>query len=106
MPKIKKETKRNFQAPKGMHDILPKDIPWWRKFESVASDLSEAYGFRKIITPIVEDTDVFSKGVGLGTDIVDKEMYSFKTKGGDSLTLRPEGTAGVARAYIENNMAN
>lgn len=105
MSKIKKEAKKNFQAPKGMHDILPKDIPWWRKFECVANEVSEAYGFRKIITPIVEDTEVFSKGVGLGTDIVDKEMYSFKTKGGDALTLRPEGTAGVVRAYIENNMS-
>lgn len=105
MPKTTKEIKRNVQAPKGMHDILPRDIPWWRKFETVANDLAEAYGFRKIITPITEETDIFSRGVGLETDIVNKEMYSFKTKGGDFLTLRPEGTAGVVRAYIENNMS-
>jgi len=93
-----------FQAPKGMHDILPEDQKYWKYIMKKADSLLEFYGFEKIDTPIVESTDLFTKSVGEGTDIVEKEMYSFKTKGGDSLTLRPEGTASVVRAYLENGM--
>lgn len=87
-----------------MHDILPEEQKYWRYVLKKAESLLEDYGFEKIETPIVESTELFLRGVGEGTDIVEKEMYSFKTKGGDDLSLRPEGTAGVIRAYIENGM--
>lgn len=87
-----------------MHDILPEEQKYWRYVLKKAESLLEDYGFEKIDTPIVEATDLFIRGVGGSTDIVEKEMYSFKTKGGDNLSLRPEGTAGVVRAYIENGM--
>ncbi len=93
-----------FQAPKGMHDILPEDQKYWKYIMKKSEPLLEFYGFEKIDTPIVESADLFIKSVGEGTDIVEKEMYSFKTKGGDNLALRPEGTASVVRAYLENGM--
>ena len=98
--------KMKVQAPSGMHDILPDDQLFFRKVYSVASSIAQFYGFRKIDTPIVEDAELFSKGIGLGTDIVEKEMYSFRTKGGDFLALRPEFTAGMVRSYIEHGMTN
>lgn len=93
-----------FQAPKGMHDILPEDQKYWRYIMKKAESLLEFYGFEIMDTPIVESTDLFVRSVGEGTDIVEKEMYAFKTKGGDSLALRPEGTASICRAYLENGM--
>lgn len=96
--------KQNIQAPKGMHDILPADQPYWQFILKKAKTILEDYGFEKIDTPIVESTPLFVRSVGELTDIVEKEMYSFKTKGGDELTLRPEGTAAIARAYIEHGM--
>ncbi|MEK7503478.1 MAG: histidine--tRNA ligase [Patescibacteria group bacterium] len=99
-------TKIKLQAPTGMHDILPEDQPLYRKVYAVANSVAQFYGFNKIDTPIVEDAELFSKGIGLGTDIVEKEMYAFRTKGGDFLALRPEFTAGMARAYIEHGMVN
>ncbi len=87
-----------------MHDILPEEQKYWRYILKKAETILGDYGFEKIETPIVEYTELFSKGVGEGTEIVDKEMYSFKTRGGDDLSLRPEGTAGIVRAYIENGM--
>jgi len=94
------------QAPTGMHDILPDIQPFFHKVYSVANSVAQFYGFKKIDTPIVEDAELFSKGIGLSTDIVEKEMYAFRTKGGDFLALRPEFTAGIVRAYIEHGMAN
>ncbi len=88
--------------PKGTQDILPADQPYWEHFRHVVSDLAWRYGFERIDIPIFEATELFARGVGAGTDIVEKEMYSFKDKGGRDLTLRPEFTAGVVRAYIEN----
>jgi histidyl-tRNA synthetase len=96
--------KPKFQAPTGMHDILPENQKYFKKIYAVVSDIADFYGFGKIDTPILEDQELFSGGVGLATDIVQKQMYSFKTKGGDNLCLRPEGTASVVRAYIENGM--
>lgn len=96
--------KPKFQSPTGMHDILPEEQKYYQRIYEVVSNIADFYGFRKIDTPIVEETELFSKGVGLATDIVKKQMYTLKTKGGDSLTLRPEGTAPVVRAYIENGM--
>lgn len=96
--------KLKFQKPSGMHDILQEDQPYFQKIYDVVSDVADFYGFEKIDTPILEDAEIFSRGVGLSTDIVKKEIYSFRTKGGDLLALRPEGTAPIVRAYIENGM--
>jgi len=98
--------KAKFQSPTGMHDILPEDQKYFQKIYKVVEDIADFYDFQKIDTPILEETELFSRGVGLNTDIVEKEMYSLKTKGGDYLSLRPEGTAPVARAYIEHGMFN
>jgi histidyl-tRNA synthetase len=95
---------KSLQAPRGMHDILPEDQKYWKYVLKKAESLLEDYSFEKIDTPIVEYTDLFLRGVGEDTDIVEKEMYSFKTRGGDDLSLRPEGTAGIVRAYIDNGM--
>lgn len=95
-----------FQTPTGMHDILPEDQPYFEKVEKVVEELAHFYGFRKISTPILEDTELFSRGIGLSTDIVEKQMYTLRTRGGDSVTLRPEGTAPIARAYIQHGMFN
>ena len=92
------------QSVKGMHDLLPEERPYWDFVFKKASGILEDYDYQRIETPIVEETELFEKGVGPGTDIVEKEMYSFKTRGGDSLTLRPEATTGIARAYIEHGM--
>ena len=99
-------TKAKFQSPTGMHDILPQDQKYFRKIYDVVEDIASFYQFEKIDTPIAEDTKLFLKGIGIATDIVKKQMFTFRTKGGDSLTLRPEGTAPVARAYIEEGMQN
>lgn len=89
-----------------MHDILPSDQVFYRKVGRIAENLVDFYGFEKIDTPIVENAELFEKGTGLSTDVVQKQMYSFKTKGGDYLALRPEFTPGVVRAYIEHGMMN
>ena len=96
--------KNKFQSVTGMHDILPEDQKYYKKIYDVVSNIAEFYGFGKIDTPIVEETELFTKGIGLATDVVKKEMYTLKTKGGDSLSLRPEWTAGIVRSYIENGM--
>lgn len=87
-----------------MHDILPQDQYLWQYFYRLAEDTAGFYGFERIDTPLLESTELFEKGTGQGTDIVAKEMYSLKTKGGDALTLRPEGTPPVVRAYIQHGM--
>lgn len=91
---------------KGMNDLLPPQIETWQRIESVARRLFGNYGYAEIRTPIVEDTALFVRSVGEVTDIVKKEMYTFLDKGGRSITLRPEGTAPAARAYIEHGTVN
>jgi len=93
-----------YQAPAGTQDILPKDQPYWRYVIARMRHIMELYGFQEIDVPIFEDTSLFARSVGEATDIVEKEMYTFKDRGGRSLTLRPEFTAGVMRAYIEHGM--
>lgn len=101
---MSKQKQQSFQAPKGMHDILPEDQKYWRYIQKKTQTLLEDYSFEMIETPILESTELFLRSVGNGTDIVEKEMYSLKTKGGDDLTLRPEGTAPTIRAYLEHGM--
>lgn len=98
--------KPKFQSPTGMHDILPENQKYYQRIYDVVSNIADFYGFGKIDTPIVEETELFSKAIGLSTDIVKKQMYTLKTKSGDFLALRPEGTAPVVRAYIQNGMQN
>lgn len=90
--------------PRGTQDILPAETAKWRYVESKLHDIAASYNYKEIRTPMFESTDLFARGVGDSTDIVQKEMYTFKDKGGRSLTLRPEGTAAVVRSYIENKM--
>jgi len=92
------------QAPRGTQDILPAEQPYWDLVRNTAATVASQYGFQRIDTPMFEDTGVFERGVGEGTDIVEKEMYTFEDKGGASLTLRAEGTAPVVRAYLEHGM--
>jgi histidyl-tRNA synthetase len=92
------------QPPRGMRDILPGDQPYWNQVRRVLSRLSQEYGFQRIDTPILEYANLFIRSIGEGTDIVDKEIYTFLTRGGDKVALRPEFTAGVARAYIQHGM--
>jgi histidyl-tRNA synthetase len=92
------------QAPRGTHDVLPTDQPLWQKVTSEMERLCALYGYRRIQTPGFEDTDLFKRTAGAGSDIVQKEMYTFEDEGGRSLTLRPEGTAPICRAYIEHGM--
>ena len=89
---------------RGFHDILPESIKRWHFVENAAKHIFELYRFSEIRTPVLEFTDVFARSLGTTTDIVEKEMYTFTDRDGSSLTLRPEGTAGVVRAYIENSM--
>lgn len=92
------------KAVTGTRDILPADIPKWHLLENVIRSLMEKYNYSEIRTPIFEETALFTRGIGEATDIVSKEMYTFIDRGGDSLTLRPEMTAGVVRAYVEHSM--
>lgn len=98
--------KTKFQTPTGMRDILGDEEKYFKKIYKVVEDIADFYAFQKITTPVMEDIEVFNKGTGEATDVVKKEMFSLKTKGGDSLCLRPEGTPAVARAFIENGMSN
>lgn len=93
------------QIPKGCKDVLPSQAYQWQYLEVKAREIAAAYAFKEIRTPVFEHTELFSRGVGDTTDIVNKEMYTFLDKGGRSVTLRPEGTAGVARAFIEHGLA-
>ncbi len=92
------------QIPRGTQDILPEQTAVWQYIENVARDLCRRYQYNEIRTPIFEHTEVFTRGVGETTDIVQKEMYTFNDRGDRSLTLRPEGTAAVVRSYVENKM--
>jgi histidyl-tRNA synthetase len=95
-----------YKAPRGTQDILPREQPYWRLVEDKAAEMCRRYGYERIDTPVFEPTALFSRSVGEGTDIVEKQMYTFEDRGGDSMTLRPEGTAPVCRAYIEHGMHN
>ncbi len=90
--------------PRGTNDILPGDTEKWQYVESLLRDICTRFGYEEIRTPIFEETDLFKRGVGDTTDIVQKEMYTFQDFGGRSLTLRPEGTASTVRAYVENKL--
>lgn len=91
---------------KGTEDVLPKESYRWQFVEDVMRKESQVYGFKEIRTPVFEHTELFQRGVGQTTDVVQKEMYTFDTKGGESVTLRPEGTAGAARAVLEHSLEN
>ena len=92
------------QVPRGTYDVLPQEADARAALESVARRILEGAGYRRIETPAFEYTDVFARGVGASTDIVQKEMYTFDAGGGRSVTLRPAGTAPICRAYAEHGM--
>lgn len=92
------------KAPKGTHDVTPQEAAIWQYIEETAREICKEYGYGEIRLPVFEHTELFQRGVGDTTDVVQKEMYTFNDKGGRSITLRPEGTAGVVRAYLENNL--
>ncbi|MCK4274345.1 MAG: histidine--tRNA ligase [Dehalococcoidales bacterium] len=95
-----------YQAVRGTSDILPAEQPYWRYVEQAVADISRLYGYQRIDTPVFEDTSLFSRSTGEYTDIVQKEMYTFDDRGGNSLTLKPEGTPAVCRAYIQHGLRN
>ena len=95
---------KSLQAIRGMNDILPAQTPVWRYLETTFAQLLDSYGYSEIRLPILEFTDLFARGIGEGTDVVDKEMYTFLDRNEESLTLRPEGTAGCVRAVLEHGM--
>jgi histidyl-tRNA synthetase len=94
------------QPVRGMADILPAEIGYWQRLEGTAREVLAAYGYEELRVPVVEHTELFKRSIGEFTDIVEKEMYTFEDKGGDSLTLRPEATAGVVRAAISNGLTH
>jgi histidyl-tRNA synthetase len=93
-----------FEAPRGTHDILPADAPLWRRVTGEMERLCALYGYRPIETPVFEDTSLFARTSGQGSDVVQKEMYTFEDRSGRSVTLRPELTAPICRAYIEHGL--
>src|SRR5690554_601634 len=95
---------KKLSIPKGTKDILPGETEKWRYVEELFYQTCQNFGYQEIRLPVFEHTELFQRGVGDTTDIVQKEMYTFNDKGGRSLTLRPEATAGVVRSYIENGM--
>lgn len=95
---------KHIQAIRGMNDCLPTQSPLWQKVEGAVKSVVSAYGYNEVRMPIVESTHLFSRAIGEVTDVVEKEMYTFEDRNGDSLTLRPEGTAGCVRAGIENGL--
>src|SRR3989304_6317336 len=100
----KKSKSLNISSPKGMRDLMNEEYYSFQGFFEKAQEVAMYYGFKPIETPMLENEEVFTSAIGEGTDIVDKEMYTLRTKGGDKLAVRPEGTAGVMRAYIEHGM--
>src|SRR5262249_5628947 len=93
-----------FQAPRGTHDVLPRDFLWWRVIHTIEEQCGQ-YGWSRVSTPGVEDTALVERTAGEASDVVHKEMYTFEDRGDRSLTLRPEGTAPIARAYVEHGLA-
>jgi len=104
MANKKEKTKIILQTPRGTHDILADEYVFYQNVFEKAEKVASYYGFQPIQTPVLEKTELFTAGVGASTDIVEKQMYSFRTRGGDHLSLRPEGTAPVMRAYLEHGM--
>ena len=92
------------QAPRGTKDVLPQDSWKWQAVEAVMREIAARAGFREVRTPVFEHTELFLRGVGDTTDIVQKEMYTFEDKGHRSVTLKPEGTAGAVRALVEHSL--
>ena len=95
-----------YRAPRGTADILPEEQPYWRYIEQKVAETAKLYGYERLDAPVFEDAGLFARSVGADTDIVTKEMYTFEDRGGNQLTLRPEGTAPVCRAYLEHGMQN
>jgi histidyl-tRNA synthetase len=95
---------QQIQAIRGMNDVLPADIGAWQHLEACAREVASSYGYEEIRVPLIEQTDLFKRAIGEFTDVVEKEMYTFTDQGGESLTLRPEATAGIVRAAISNGM--
>ncbi len=93
-----------YQAPKGTKDVLPQESYQWQYVETMIREIVAKYGFLEARTPVIEHTELFLRGVGNTTDIVQKEMYTFQDKGDRSITLKPEGTAGIARMFVENSL--
>src|SRR3990167_6031692 len=104
--KLKKNKVEELSSPKGMRDLIDETYYNFQGFFEKAQEVAIYYGFKPIETPVLEHEEVFTSSVGIGTDIVDKEMYTLRTKGGDRLALRPEPTAGIVRSYIEHGMQN
>jgi histidyl-tRNA synthetase len=92
------------QAVRGMKDVLPPEVYKWQAIEAAARQVFSAFGFQEVRVPVLERTELFARSIGQATDIVEKEMYTFTDRGGDSLTLRPEATAGVLRAFLEHKL--
>jgi hypothetical protein len=101
---IKDEEEMLLQTLRGMRDILPDEQPYWERVRKALSAASQEYGFQRIDLPTVEFAHLYLRTIGEGTDILDKEIYLFNTRGGDRVALRPEMTAGLCRAYIEHGM--
>lgn len=101
-----KEPDQVYQAPRGTQDALPEDVPSYAFVEATAKRIAALHGYQEIRTPTFEDTALFHRGAGASTDVVEKEMYSFRDKGGSELTLRAEGTAPIVRAYLQHGLAN
>ena len=95
---------KNLQSVRGMRDILPEQSSSWQYIENTARELFNGYGYKELRTPVIESTDLFKRSIGDATDIVEKEMYTFEDRNGDSLTLRPEGTAGCVRAGMQHGL--
>lgn len=96
----------NIRSVRGMNDLLPEQTPYWQAVENTLKTVLDSYGYQEIRFPVVEKTELFKRSIGEVTDIVEKEMYTFDDRNGDSLTLRPEGTAGCARAAMQNGLIN
>lgn len=106
MKKVNKNKTIEVSSPKGMRDLMNEEYYCFQGFFEKAQEIAVHYGFKPIETPMLENEEIFNRTIGLGTDIIDKEMYTLKTKGGDHLALRPEHTAPLMRAYIEHGMQN
>lgn len=105
-PKLTGKIPSTPQVLRGMRDILPSEQKYWRLISGKVDDLTAAYGYERLDTPILEETALFNRSAGKQSDVIEKEMFSFEDKGGDNVSLRPEGTAGVVRAYINHGMIN
>ncbi len=105
-PAVRKVNKKRPRLLRGMKDILPQEQPYWDFVLESAAQTARAYGYDRIDVPVVEEISLIVRSIGTGTDVIDKELYEFTTKGRDEVALRPEFTAGIARAYIEHGMMN